>query len=118
MIDTPFEYGKIVITTDEGCGVETEFNLALGEPFFSYTSPSFEQVNEIPAREIVTFTDESEGEFSRLEWNFGDNSDPVNINISGTASGVTQVTHAYGNSGTYYPTLTIYNEIGCYEVGY
>ena len=115
LIDTPFEYGKIVITTDEGCGVETEFNLALGEPFFSYTSPSFEQVNEIPAREIVTFTDESEGEFSRLEWNFGDNSDPVNINISGTASGVTQVTHAYGNSGTYYPTLTIYNEIGCYE---
>ena len=115
LIDTPFEYGKIVITTDEGCGVETEFNLALGDPFFSYTSPSFEQVNEIPAREIVTFTDESEGEFSRLEWNFGDNSEPVNINISGTASGVTQVTHAYGNSGTYYPTLTIYNEIGCYE---
>ena len=115
LIDTPFEYGKIVITTDEGCGVETEFNLALGEPFFSYTSPSFEQVNEIPAREIVTFTDESEGEFSRLEWNFGDNSELVNINISGTASGVTQVTHAYGNSGTYYPTLTIYNEIGCYE---
>jgi len=48
-------------------------------------------------------------------WNFGDNSELVNINISGTASGVTQVTHAYGNSGTYYPTLTIYNEIGCYE---
>ena len=115
LIDTPFEYGKIIITTDEGCGVETEFNLALGEPYFSYTSPSFEQVNEIPAREIVTFTDESEGEFSRLEWNFGDNSDPVNVNISGTASGVTQVNHAYGNSGTYYPTLTIYNEIGCYE---
>ena len=115
LIDTPFEYGKIVITTDEGCGVETEFNLALGDPFFSYTSPSFEQVNEIPAREIVTFTDESEGEYSRLEWNFGDNSDPVVINISGTTSGVTQVTHAYGNSGTYYPTLTIYNEIGCYE---
>ncbi len=115
LIDTPFEYGKIVITTDEGCGVETEFNLALGDPYFSYTSPSFEQVNEIPAREIVTFTDESEGEFSRLEWNFGDNSDPVNVNISGTASGVTQVNHAYGNSGTYYPTLTIYNEIGCYE---
>ncbi|MBL6870083.1 MAG: hypothetical protein ISQ98_00005 [Flavobacteriaceae bacterium] len=115
LIDAPFEYGKIVITTDEGCGVETEFNLALGDPYFSYTSPSFEQVNEIPAREIVTFTDESEGEFSRLEWNFGDNSDPVNVNISGTASGVTQVNHAYGNSGTYYPTLTIYNEIGCYE---
>ena len=114
LIDTPFEYGKIVITTDEGCGRETEFNLALGDPFFSYTSPSFEQVNEIPARENVTFIDESEGEFSRLEWNFGDNSEPVIINISGTASGVTQVTHAYGNSGTYYPTLTIYNEIGCY----
>ena len=115
LIDIPFEYGKIVITTDDGCGVETEFNLALGNPFFSYTSPSFEEVNEIAARETVTFTDESEGEFSKLEWNFGDNSDPVIINISGTVSGVTQVTHAYGNSGTYYPTLTIYNEIGCYE---
>ena len=115
LIDIPFEYGKIVITTDDGCGVETEFNLALGNPFFSYTSPSFEQVNEIPAREIVTFTDESEGEYSRLEWNFGDNSEPEIINISGTVSGVIQVTHAYGNSGTYYPTLTIYNEIGCYE---
>jgi hypothetical protein len=115
LIDTPFEYGKLVITTDEGCGVESEFNLALGDPYFSYTSPSFEQVNEIPAREIVTFSDESEGEFSRLEWNFGDNSEIEIINISGTVSGVTQVTHAYGNSGTYYPTLTIYNEIGCYE---
>ena len=115
LIDVPFEYGKIVIITDEGCGVETEFNLALGDPYFSYTSPSFEQVNEIPARENITFIDESEGEFSRLEWNFGDNSEPVVINVSGTTSGVTQVTHAYGNSGTYYPTLTIYNEIGCYE---
>ncbi|MFL2598628.1 MAG: PKD domain-containing protein, partial [Flavobacteriaceae bacterium] len=115
LIDTPFEYGKLVITTDEGCGVESEFNLALGDPYFSYTSPSFEQVNEIPAREEVTFIDESEGEFSKLEWNFGDNSEIEVINISGTVSGVTQVTHAYGNSGTYYPTLTIYNEIGCYE---
>ena len=26
LIDTPFEYGKIVITTDDGCGRETEFN--------------------------------------------------------------------------------------------
>jgi hypothetical protein len=115
LIDTPFEYGKLVITTDEGCGVESEFNLALGDPYFSYTSPSFEQVNEIPARETVTFIDESEGEFSKLEWNFGDNSEIEVINISGTVSGVTQVSHAYGNSGTYYPTLTIYNEIGCYE---
>ena len=79
--------------------------------FIYITISFFEQVNEIPARENVTFIDESEGEFSRLEWNFGDNSEPVIINISGTASGVTQVTHAYGNSGTYYPTLTIYNEI-------
>ena len=58
LIDVPFEYGKIVIITDEGCGVETEFNLALGDPYFSYTSPSFEQVNEIPARENITFIDE------------------------------------------------------------
>ena len=70
LIDTPFEYGKIVITTDEGCGVETEFNLALGDPFFSYTSPSFEQVNEIPAREIVTFTDESEGRVFKTRMEF------------------------------------------------
>ena len=115
LIDQPFDYGKLVITTNDGCGVETKFNLALGDPYFSYTSPSFEQVNEIPARESVTFIDESEGEFSRLEWNFGDNSEPVVINITGTQSGVTQVTHAYGNSGTYYPTLTIYNELGCYD---
>ena len=114
LIDTPFEYGKIIITTDEGCGVEAEFNLALGDPYFSYTSPSFEQANEIPAREIVTFIDESEGEFSSLEWRFGDNSEPLVVNVSGTTSGVTQVNHAYGNSGTYYPTLTIYNEIGCF----
>ena len=115
LIDAPFEYGKIVITTDQGCGVEAEFNLALGDPFFSYTSPSFEQVNEIPAREDVTFRDESEGEFSRLEWNFGDNSESIILDVSGTSSGVTQVNHSYGNSGTYYPTLTIYNEIGCFE---
>ena len=115
LIDTPYEYGKIVITTDQGCGVEAEFNLALGDPFFSYTSPSFEQVNEIPAREEVTFRDESEGEFSRLEWSFGDNSESIILDVSATASGVTQVNHSYGNSGTYYPTLTIYNEIGCFE---
>ncbi|MGA0317018.1 MAG: PKD domain-containing protein [Flavobacteriaceae bacterium] len=115
LIDTPFEYGKIVITTDEGCGVESEINLALGDPYFSYTSTSLEQVNEIPARENVIFTDESEGEFSMLEWDFGDNSETILVNTSGTASGVTQVTHAYGNSGTYYPTLTIFNELGCYE---
>ena len=44
---------------------EVEFNLALD--VFSYP-PSFEEVGEIPSRETVTFTDESEGEFSRLEW--------------------------------------------------
>ena len=115
LVETPFEYGKIVVTTNDGCGREVEFNLALGNPFFSYTSPSFEEAGEIPARETVTFTDESEGEFSRLEWDFGDNSEPQVINVSGTSSGVTQVTHVYGNSGTYYPTLTIFNEIGCYE---
>ena len=114
LIDVPFDYGKIIITTDEGCGVEAEINLSLGDPYFSYTSASFEQVNEIPARENVIFTDESEGEFSRLEWDFGDNSETVVVNVSGTSSGVTQVTHAYGNSGTYYPTLTIYNELGCF----
>ena len=103
------------MTTNDGCGREVEFNLALGNPFFSYTSPSFEEAGEIPARETVTFTDESEGEFSRLEWDFGDNSEPQVINVSGTSSGVTQITHVYGNSGTYYPTLTIFNEIGCYE---
>ena len=115
LIDAPFEYGKIVIITDDGCGVESEFNLAIGGPYFSYTSPSFEQVNEIPARENITFIDESEGEFSRLEWNFGDNSESIILDVSATTSGVTQVNHSYGNSGTYYPTLTIYNEIGCFE---
>ena len=113
-IEQPFEYGKLVITTDDGCGVETEFNLALGTPYFSFTSPSLQEVEEIPAREIVTFLDESDGEYSALEWNFGDNSPLEYIDLQ-TNPGVTQITHAYGNSGTYYPTLTIYNEIGCYE---
>ena len=115
LIDTPFDYGKLVITTDSGCGVETEINLAIGTPYFTYTSSSFEQVGEIPAREIITFLDESEGEYSRLEWNFGDNSPVEVVNISATASGVAEIKHQYGNSGLYYPSLTIYNELGCFE---
>ncbi|MDB4227388.1 hypothetical protein N9799_01110 [Flavobacteriaceae bacterium] len=115
LIDTPFEYGKLVITTDTGCGIETEIDLALGTPYFTYTSSSFEQVGEIPAREIITFLDESEGEYSRLEWNFGDNSPVEVVNISATASGVAEIKHQYGNSGLYYPSLTIYNELGCFE---
>ena len=49
----------------------------------------------------------------KTKWNFGDNSDPVVIFRNYFWSNTSH--HAYGNSGTYYPTLTIYNEIGCYE---
>ena len=79
------------MTTNDGCGREVEFNLALGNPFFSYTSPSFEEAGEIPSRETVTFTDESEGEFSDLNGILVIIQSQV-INVSATSSGVTQVT--------------------------
>ena len=60
-------------------------NLVSVKNLSSIHLPSFEQVNEIPSREIVTFTDESERIF-KIRMEFLDNSELVNINISGTAS--------------------------------
>ncbi len=69
------------------------------------TQFSFENI-DANCNQIFQFTDESQSLYSNIvawEWNFGD----------GLSSSEQHPTHTYGESGTYFPSLTVTNALGC-----
>jgi len=113
--------GTLTVVNQEGCRVSKGINLEIGQPNFSFSSLNSQisgnatqtQMPLILAREEVTFNNTSSGDYSYLEWDFGDGSPVERYSaFSGTTS---PVTHKYGVSGTYYPKLRLYNSVGCYK---
>ena len=121
-IDQSVEKGTLTVYNEEGCRLEEEINLEIGEPNFSFSSfnsqisgnSSDTQLPIILAREEVTFTNTSTGTSSYYEWDFGDGG-PVERKYSQLGGTSSPVTNIYGVSGTYYPRLRMYNSVGCYK---
>ena len=112
--------GSLTVVNEEGCQISVIVNLEIGVPSFNYTSLNAQQTGTsssgtplINAREDVTFTNNSTGTFTYLEWDFGDGSSVErNFPFTGTTS---PVIHEYGIDGTYYVTLRLFNSVGCFE---
>ena len=108
-IDDPVEFASLEIYNANNCGVSRKIRIGNGIPLFDFSSVNFEQSGVFLAREEVTFTDLSENEYDSFEFNFGDGNqtDVFDRNYP------EPITHEYAISGTYYVTLSIYNELGC-----
>ena len=108
------------MVNEEGCQIAAIVNLEIGVPNFSYTSLNAQQTGTsssgtplVNAREDITFTNNSTGTFTYLEWDFGDGT-PVERYYPFTGS-TSPVIHQYGIDGTYYVTLRLFNSVGCFE---
>ena len=112
--------GSLTVVNEEGCQIAATVNLEIGVPNFSYTSLNAQQTGTsssgtplVNAREDITFTNNSTGTFTYLEWDFGDGT-PVERYFPFTGS-TSPVIHQYGIDGTYYVTLRLFNSVGCFE---
>ena len=96
--------GSLTVVNEEGCQVAATVNLEIGVPNFSYTSLNAQQTGTsssgtplVNAREDITFTNNSTGTFTYLEWDFGDGT-PVERYYPFTGS-TSPVIHQYGIDG-------------------
>lgn len=112
IIDEPTEEGELEIVNEKGCSIKHKINLGLGEPEFSFTSPSFESTNNFLVGEEITFKNNSSNPYVKSEWLFGDYSNPLVLSRTATSS---VVKYRYPVSGAYPVTLRIYNSQGCYK---
>ena len=111
-IDSPVEEATLQIINEKGCSLNKQIDLRLGEPSFTFISPTLESSNLILARETITFENISTVPFIRSEWDFGDFTAPLSILNTVTS---TRVGYSYPVSGAYNVTLRIYNEAGCFK---
>ena len=111
LIDSPKENATLMIINEQGCSLAQELDLGIGEPRFSFTSPTYESSQLILARENITFTNLSTDHYVRSEWDFGDLTSPLTLLNTATS---TKVNYSYPISGTYNVTLRIYNHAGCF----
>ena len=113
-IPEPVAQGELLISNEEGCHISTDIQLTeIGEPSFTFHSPSLQIDNQILAREEVTFNNTSEFPYQYSQWIFGDGSSSERIFTNTTT--VSPVFHTYGISGTYLATLRNYNSLGCFK---
>jgi hypothetical protein len=104
-IANPLASGIIDVVNDFGCGEQVTIETGLvGDPFFTYDSDELALSGNVRTSEDIRF-DNTETDYTRLEWDFGDGSgmetseDPV---------------HAYDSPGTYTVTLRYYNQFECF----
>jgi len=105
-IDNFVTDGVLNIVNEFGCGEAIILDTSVVEPSFQIDSFGFNLNGIINLNEEVTFENTSPQPYTRLEWDFGDNSE-----ISEEESPV----HIYAVSGTRDVTLRIYNIFGCYK---
>jgi hypothetical protein len=113
IIDSPQEAAVLDVVNDRGCAVQTPIITGVGIPDFSYTSTSLEQTGLISANEVVTFTNTSEDLYTKMRWDFGDGTPPLEITAENEAT--TDIEHRYKTPGTFQVTLRFYNALGCYK---
>ncbi len=112
-VDQPVDEAILSVVNDAGCSVEIPIITGVGTPEFSYTSRSLEQTGLISANEDVTFTNTSIEPYTRMQWDFGDGTDPLEITAENAA--VTDIEHRYKTPGTFEVSLRFYNALGCYK---
>ncbi len=112
-VDQPVDEAILSVVNDAGCSVEIPIITGVGTPEFSYTSRSLEQTGLISANEDVTFTNISIEPYTRMQWDFGDGTDPLEITAENAA--VTDIEHRYKTPGTFVVSLRFYNALGCYK---
>lgn len=102
---------KLVVTTDRGCTdslERTSFITVYPTPIAQYAvSPDPGSI----LTPLVYFQNESQ-DFTKWIWKFGDGSDSDSINLSPS--------HFYqsDNAGSYYSSLFVYNQYGCWDSTY
>ena len=111
LIDTPVENATLQIINEQGCSLTKDLDIRIGEPNFTFTTPTLESSNLILARENIIFENISTVPYVRSEWDFGDFTPPISVLYTVTT---TQVNYSYPVSGSYNVTLRIYNEAGCF----
>ncbi|MEX1189427.1 MAG: gliding motility-associated C-terminal domain-containing protein [Bacteroidia bacterium] len=88
------------VTDDNGCEAEDDINVAVSGPTADFSSnPTTGTQVDV----LIAFTDESTGNPSIWDWNFGDN----------TSSATQNTNHAFTAQGEYTVTLTVTDENGC-----
>ena len=105
-IDNYVPDGLLNIVNEFGCGEAVIIDVGVAEPSFDISSVGYNLNGVININETVTFRNTSTQPYTRLEWDFGDNSD-----LSEEESPV----HTYVVSGIRDVTLRIYNDLGCYK---
>ena len=112
-IDQPVEESVLSVVNESGCSIELPVITGVGTPEFSYTSRSLEQTGLISANEDVSFTNTSIEPYTRMQWDFGDGSETLEITAENAA--VTDIVHRYKTPGTFSVRLRFYNALGCYK---
>ena len=109
-VDSPVESADLGIINAINCSISIPINIGNGTPLLDFTSSNYQSSGVYLAREDITFSDLSEGDYESFEFFYGD----------GLQSGVlerntpTPIVHEYAISGTYFVSLRLYNENGCY----
>ena len=101
------------ITDSIGCIDQIIFDVNLfeiGEPQFTYESNGLNLCDSIGINDIIQFTNQSDGDYTNLIWNFGDGTPII--------EGVESPQHAYSYEGTYEISLTVEYPYGCSLVFY
>ncbi|MHB0756577.1 PKD domain-containing protein [Polaribacter sp. M15] len=98
----------LTVTDDSGC-VQTKSILideipTIGDPDFRYNAFALDNYAYLSVDDPIQFTNLSSGNFTKLTWNFGDDSLPVNDE---------NPIHTYNTVGKYVVTLTAEYESGC-----
>lgn len=112
-IDQPVEESVLSVVNESGCSIELPVITGVGTPEFTYTSRSLEQTGLISANEDVSFTNTSIEPYTRMQWDFGDGSETLEITAENAA--VTDIVHRYKTPGTFSVRLRFYNALGCYK---
>jgi len=112
-IEAPKEEAILNIINEFGCGTSIPIITGVGNPDFSYTSNSLEQTGLISANEKVTFSNVSLDPYVKMEWDFGDGTEILEINAENEAT--TEISHRYTTPGSFNVTLRFYNNLGCYK---
>jgi gliding motility-associated-like protein len=112
-IEAPKEEAILNIINEFGCGTSIPIITGVGNPDFSFTSNSLEQTGLISANEKVTFSNVSLDPYVKMEWDFGDGTEILEINAENEAT--TEISHRYTTPGSFNVTLRFYNNLGCYK---
>ena len=98
----------LTVTDDSGC-VQTKSILideipTIGDPDFIYDAFALTNYNYLSLEDPIQFTNLSTGSFTKVTWDFGDGSLPVNDE---------NPIHTYDAAGNYTVSLTVEYESGC-----